>query len=1444
MPKKIDITMNPPRCLALNGAPSQYDRYLRLEDEAVLIDGRSEPQLLSFAVEFGRLLHFYNLDNTHDGDWSAFFLNDPTIALASVLAIDLPGLQARSIQLEKALSSRGPEDRKDAALRDYFQLLYDLALQFNAWLAGTQPLLHSKSARMFGGEVRQLLTNELGRALYDLSRHANEALAEAALAASPLAFDVFLPAWGLPQKKPADTASCAFPSLRKHHDFQCILRAILQMFLAALQRLREYAVRHLPDTLNESDHQPNAALYIVFVHLFRIAQKTVNAVTPRLAAFYYNDILQSRQGETQTETVYLFTSFARDDRHQQVTIARGTSFTTSGKSTHPGLTYAAREDVPISSATLELIRTLRVTPGKLCEGDLSSSSLTPRQLPVPVPVQIIASSINVDLINLEGSGKSPATVPLPWATFGNTVPEASAIEQAMLAAMGIAIASPYLMLTGGERTVSVTFTLATFSGTLTATLNELCCATGSEQGPIVEAILAGAFDLFLSTAGDWFLIPSYTVAYNASSSTTPASSFTITFILPASAPQVLPLSPSPDKSTGPTTGTDTANPDPLVPTLKLRLQQSPVSLPVVSGHAPVTTYPISTLRLFDLSTITLDTSTKGLSDLTLENTNGVVDASSPYPLFGTVPAVGSYLLLSNPELFVKVPAALTLSVEWYSLPPNSTGFKGYYGDYCRGMDGLKTPNLFDNTTFRCWIDVKKPGLWDIPAPNPTTAQLYLFNTMPPDLFNSPPPVATATIPEGTGTLARVTRFSSLPITPTPGVAFYSAADTALRLTLTAPAYSFGNLLYAPNVLNAVIDDLPSPTSSTPPPIIPDPDSIALRSVVGTLSEIPDKALSGSSTWYGHKVLEKYRNNVEEAVEGWQRNLLTAVQSYIHQHIVPLCGAYAAQVQTLLSTAATGYSSSAIATSLNAALETVAAQLPATSASIDVATACLDAIVSTNQALAQCTSDKLSQYKTCVKDEFTTLQAKVDSAMTPGSNQDTVLRYPNPPWLPQAKSIHIDYTASCSASPAGTEQVSFYYLLPFGEFQTPPPQAAAVPLLAMPDCSGQLLLGFSSLELPQTLNLLFNTVAGGFRHAPKVVWEHLENTWTPFDEDEEPANSTNGLQNTGIVSLSIPAPSSTTPQPSSSTAQRWIRACVDPPASLNAPSMFPETIGIYVNPIVADRVPSETGRTPQSTPAHTIKKPVEKLPGISEVHQPSDSFGGKPDETQIQMQTRQSERLRHKNRAILPWDYERLALEAFPSIWKVSAVPATGVASSDGTTPPPVSCDPGAILVVVVPGPSPASKDSTKPVATAQTLQQIAQFLIARASVFASIQVVNPNYISILVTATVTFATDEDAGGAADTLNADLVQYLSPWCYDPLRAAKSGNYTSQESIVQFIVTRTYVAQLDKIEFEYDGNCPDGWAFYTSAPKHRIRQKDVRPHKVANGHPSALPHEIHG
>src|SRR6185503_18073889 len=82
--------------IALNGAPSQYDCWVRsAAADSVKIDSRTFTELLSFAPPFGRLIHFYDLANRRDGDWPLFFLTDPTIILASIESFDLRQIEHR-----------------------------------------------------------------------------------------------------------------------------------------------------------------------------------------------------------------------------------------------------------------------------------------------------------------------------------------------------------------------------------------------------------------------------------------------------------------------------------------------------------------------------------------------------------------------------------------------------------------------------------------------------------------------------------------------------------------------------------------------------------------------------------------------------------------------------------------------------------------------------------------------------------------------------------------------------------------------------------------------------------------------------------------------------------------------------------------------------------------------------------------------------------------------------------------------------------------------------------------------------------------------------------------------------------------------------------------------------------------------------------------------------
>lgn len=68
-------------------------------------------------------------------------------------------------------------------------------------------------------------------------------------------------------------------------------------------------------------------------------------------------------------------------------------------------------------------------------------------------------------------------------------------------------------------------------------------------------------------------------------------------------------------------------------------------------------------------------------------------------------------------------------------------------------------------------------------------------------------------------------------------------------------------------------------------------------------------------------------------------------------------------------------------------------------------------------------------------------------------------------------------------------------------------------------------------------------------------------------------------------------------------------------------------------------------------AFKIEMAEENLSGIQAITQPLKSFNGIPTEKLNEFYVRVSERLKHKQRAITPWDYEHLVLEKSPQIYK-------------------------------------------------------------------------------------------------------------------------------------------------------------------------------------------------
>ena len=75
---------------------SQDDRVARaLEEGFFNIDDLALEELLSMAVDYSKILKYYNLSNEQDGDWEHFFTYDDTVILAMILTVDLNKVETR-----------------------------------------------------------------------------------------------------------------------------------------------------------------------------------------------------------------------------------------------------------------------------------------------------------------------------------------------------------------------------------------------------------------------------------------------------------------------------------------------------------------------------------------------------------------------------------------------------------------------------------------------------------------------------------------------------------------------------------------------------------------------------------------------------------------------------------------------------------------------------------------------------------------------------------------------------------------------------------------------------------------------------------------------------------------------------------------------------------------------------------------------------------------------------------------------------------------------------------------------------------------------------------------------------------------------------------------------------------------------------------------------------
>lgn len=340
---------------------------------------------------------------------------------------------------------------------------------------------------------------------------------------------------------------------------------------------------------------------------------------------------------------------------------------------------------------------------------------------------------------------------------------------------------------------------------------------------------------------------------------------------------------------------------------------------------------------------------------------------------------------------------------------------------------------------------------------------------------------------------------------------------------------------------------------------------------------------------------------------------------------------------------------------------------------------------------------------------------------------------------------------------------------------------------------EFYIGLTDLNPPQNLALFFQVADStadplSIKPAPHIHWSYLDgNEWIPFRK-EEVEDKTGELVNSSIITFTVPryASDTNTLLPS---GQHWIRAAVESHTDAVCRLLMVATQGLETT--FADKG-NDPAFPAKVLPPGTISKLDKPDSVVKQVTQPFETFGGRGKEAAPAFYTRISERLRHKDRAIALWDYERLVLEAFPTVYKAKCLNHTQYEPDEKGTGIYRELAAGHITVVVIANQEFQNlRDPLRPYASLGLLEKIKTFLCERLSCFVTPHVKNPEFEQVAVSCNVCFTKDADETNSLKEMDKAIARFLSPWAFPGGGSPSFGGKIYKSTLINFVEDLPYV-----------------------------------------------------
>jgi hypothetical protein len=662
--------------------PALADGYFRV-DELPFEDR------VAMTATLARQLRFVDLDNREAGDWRAMFASDATMVLARIASIDVQALQEDFLH-----------DVDSAPLPRLAHQVVELAQWIDLWFKSLDGR-DDAASQAFRERIHQLVDQQLGAELQWVhGRFGHRAWQGREV--------------GRAHERLAGIWSSSAPLLATAaagRDERELLRERYFVFLSAIDALRALARELLPGTLHTGTHEAAVGLLIAFLKVYESAQREVNRFTARHVDFYYRDCLGFGPAGPVADEVHL--ACARDARGERLlNVPQGTVFDAGKDAAGQPLRFHSAAPLVVTDARVAALCTLRMERDGRISPECEFGFVTRAKAARP-PIGV-------------ADGTSA------WPLFGGG---AGAVD----ARLGLAIASPLLLLREGERTIRVELPLGEGAGDDSGTLDALVDAVTFATDPVS---LRDAFGRLL---GHWLLSGRADfsdaqlrrmrlAAHRELEGRVPqAHSLGDPLVLLAGpqAPQrvlvfeqlfhgLLKLHLS--AANGWLEATD-ADVDRLPEgglSITLRLRPDVPAIvgcdPAVHGvgwttRLPVLRielgtqgrlYPYSLLADRPLAEARLRVSASGVRDVVLHNNLGRLDPTKAFLPFGPLPTLSSYLVVGAREVACKNIQRLSMEFEWGGLPPDAGGFDTHYRGY---------PDEQRRGDFSAALAILRDGLW-------------------------------------------------------------------------------------------------------------------------------------------------------------------------------------------------------------------------------------------------------------------------------------------------------------------------------------------------------------------------------------------------------------------------------------------------------------------------------------------------------------------------------------------------------------------------------------------------------------------------------------------------------------------------------------------------------------------------------------------------------------